>query len=320
MQIPKLNFDDIVIQGYDSIIDVRTPSEFALDHLKDISFPTVIKADGLAAGKGVLICQTITEGEKALEEIFVDNAFGSAGKKVVIEDFLEGEEASFIAVVSGEEIIPLATSQDHKAAYDGDKGPNTGGMGAYAPAPVYTDEVRKKTIERIVEPMHKALSSRRTAYRGVLYVGLMIDENNDPYVVEFNVRFGDPECQITIPLIASDLGELLNAAATDKLSSQNVVFHDKHALTVVLAAENYPGSVEKGRAISGVPIPTLESWVNHAGTKVENGQLVSNGGRVLSCTGIADTLSDAADKAYALVEQIELAGSHFRRDIGHRAL
>jgi len=149
---------------------------------------------------------------------------------------------------------------------------------------------------------------------------LMIDDNNDPYVVEFNVRFGDPECQITIPLIASDLGELLSAAATDKLSSQNVVFHDKHALTVVLAAENYPGSVEKGRSISNVPISTLESWVNHAGTKVENGQLVSNGGRVLSCTGIADTLSDAADKAYALVEQIELAGSHFRRDIGHKAL
>ena len=238
----------------------------------------------------------------------------------MLEGFLAGEEASLLVVMDGSGYVCLPASQDHKREFEGDKGRNTGGMGAYAPAPVYTDEVRKKTIERIVEPMHKALSSRRIPYRGVLYVGLMIDENNDPYVVEFNVRFGDPECQITIPLIASDLGELLNAAATDNLSSQNVVFHDKHALTVVLAAENYPGSVEKGRSISGVPIPTLELWVNHAGTKVENGQLVSNGGRVLSCTGIADTLSDAADKAYALVEKIELAGSHFRRDIGHRAL
>jgi phosphoribosylamine--glycine ligase len=193
-------------------------------------------------------------------------------------------------------------------------------MGAYAPAPIYTDEVRAKTIERIVEPMHKALSSRRVPYRGVLYVGLMIDENNDPYVVEFNVRFGDPECQITIPLIASDLGELLNAAACDKLSSQNVKFHDKHALTVVLAAENYPGSVEKGRAINGVPESSLESWVNHGGTKIVNAQLVSNGGRVLSCTAISDTLEAASNKAYAMIEKIQLAGSHFRRDIGDKAL
>lgn len=168
--------------------------------------------------------------------------------------------------------------------------------------------------------MHEALSSRRVPYRGVLYVGLMIDENNDPYVVEFNVRFGDPECQITIPLIASDLGEMLFAASTDNLSQLDVKFHYKHALTVVLAAENYPGSVEKGRTISGIPKSTSDCWVNHAGTKSENGRLVSNGGRVLSCTAIADTLDQAASKAYALIEQIELSGSHYRRDIGHRAL
>ena len=193
-------------------------------------------------------------------------------------------------------------------------------MGAYAPAPVYTDDVKMKTIDRIVEPMHRALSQGRVPYRGVLYVGLMIDEMNDPYVVEFNVRFGDPECQITIPLIASDLGELLNAAANDNLANIDVEFSNKHALTVVLAAENYPGPVEKGRIISGVPDSTHDAWVNHAGTKVENGQLLSNGGRVLSCTAIADSLGHAADKAYALIEQIELSGSHYRRDVGHKAL
>ena len=276
--------------------------------------PWVVKRDVLAGGKGVVVTEDRTEAKQ-----FIQDSIMSDGQ-VLLEDFLPGEEASMLVLMDGSGFVCLPASQDHKREFEGDKGRNTGGMGAYAPAPVYTDEVRKKTIERIVEPMHKALSSRRVPYRGVLYVGLMIDENNDPYVVEFNVRFGDPECQITIPLIASDLGELLNAAATDNLSSQNVVFHDKCALTVVLAAENYPGSVEKGRPIGGVPKPTLESWVNHAGTKIENEQLVSNGGRVLSCTGIADTLSDAADKAYALVEKIELAGSHFRRDIGHRAL
>ena len=276
--------------------------------------PWVVKRDVLAGGKGVVVTEDRAEAKQFIQDSIMTDG------QVLLEDFLPGEEASMLVLMDGSGFVCLPASQDHKREFEGDKGRNTGGMGAYAPAPVYTDDVRKKTIERIVEPMHKALSSRRVPYRGVLYVGLMIDENNDPYVVEFNVRFGDPECQITIPLIASDLGELLSAAATDKLSSQNVVFHDKHALTVVLAAENYPGSVEKGRPISNVPIPTLESWVNHAGTKVENGQLVSNGGRVLSCTGIADTLSDAADKAYALVEQIELSGSHFRRDIGHKAL
>ena len=276
--------------------------------------PWVVKRDVLAGGKGVVVTEDRTEAKQ-----FIQDSIMSDGQ-VLLEDFLPGEEASMLVLMDGSGFVCLPASQDHKREFEGDKGRNTGGMGAYAPAPVYTDEVRKKTIERIVEPMHKALSSRRVPYRGVLYVGLMIDENNDPYVVEFNVRFGDPECQITIPLIASDLGELLNAAATDNLSSQNVVFHDKCALTVVLAAENYPGSVEKGRPINGVPIPTLDSWVNHAGTMVENEQLVSNGGRVLSCTGIGDTLSDAADKAYALVDKIELSGSHFRRDIGHRAL
>jgi phosphoribosylamine--glycine ligase len=294
------------VLGKDSDIDA------ALDDFS--GNPWVVKRDVLAGGKGVVVT-----GDRAEAKQFILDSILSDGK-VLLEDFLPGEEASMLVIMDASGFVCLPASQDHKREFDGDKGRNTGGMGAYAPAPIYTEDVRAKTIERIVEPMHKALSSRRVPYRGVLYVGLMIDENNDPYVVEFNVRFGDPECQITIPLIASDLGELLNAAACDKLSSQKVEFLDKHALTVVLAAENYPGAVEKGRSINSVPESNLESWVNHAGTKVENTQLVSNGGRVLSCTAISDTLEDASQKAYAMIEQIELAGSHFRRDIGHKAL
>ena len=285
---------------------------FALDDFS--GNPWVVKRDVLAGGKGVVVTEDRTEAKQ-----FIQESIESDGQ-VLLEAFLPGEEASMLVVMDGSGYVCLPASQDHKREFEGDKGRNTGGMGAYAPAPVYTDEVKAKTIERIVEPMHKDLSSRRVPYRGVLYVGLMIDEHGDPYVVEFNVRFGDPECQITIPLIASDLGEMLNAASRDKLASHDAQFHDKHAMTVVLAAENYPGSVEKGRPISNVPDSSPDSWVNHAGTKVENGHLLSNGGRVLSCTGLGDSLQDAADKAYALIEQIDLSGSHYRRDIGHRAL
>ena len=276
--------------------------------------PWVVKRDVLAGGKGVVVTSDRSEAKQ-----FIQDSINSDGQ-VLLEDFLPGEEASMLVVMDGSGYVCLPASQDHKREFEGDKGRNTGGMGAYAPAPVYTDEVKLKTIERIVEPMLKDLSSRRVPYRGVLYVGLMIDQHGDPYVVEFNVRFGDPECQITIPLISSDLGELLSAASKDELSSIEVQFHDKHALTVVLAAENYPGSVEKGRPITNVPIPTSDSWVNHAGTKVENGQLLSNGGRVLSCTGLGVSLEEAANKAYALIGEIGLPGSHYRRDIGHRAL
>ena len=276
--------------------------------------PWVVKRDVLAGGKGVVVTSDRSEAKQ-----FIQDSINSDGQ-VLLEDFLPGEEASMLVVMDGSGYVCLPASQDHKREFEGDKGRNTGGMGAYAPAPVYTDEVKLKTIERIVEPMHKDLSSRRVPYRGVLYVGLMIDQHGDPYVVEFNVRFGDPECQITIPLISSDLGELLSAASKDELSSIEVQFHDKHALTVVLAAENYPGSVEKGRPITNLPIPTSDSWVNHAGTKVENGQLLSNGGRELSCTGLGVSLEEAANKAYALIGEIGLPGSHYRRDIGHRAL
>ncbi len=294
------------------LLDSKSDIDAALDDFS--GSPWVVKRDVLAGGKGVVVTEDRVEAKE-----FILDSIASDGQ-VVLEDFLPGEEASMLVVMDESGYVCLPASQDHKREFEGDNGRNTGGMGAYAPAPVYTEEVRSKTIERIVEPMHRDLANRRKPYRGVLYVGLMIDAVGDPYVVEFNVRFGDPECQITIPLIASDLGQMLHAAASGNLSEQEVTFHNKHALTVVLAAENYPGSVEKGRAINNLPLASPDSWVNHAGTTLANEQLVSNGGRVISCTGIGDDLGEAAAKAYALIEKIELAGSHYRRDIGHRAL
>ena len=294
------------------VLDKDSDIDAALDDFS--GNPWVVKRDVLAGGKGVVV----TENREDAKQFILDSI--NSDGQVLLEAFLPGQEASMLVVMDGSGFVCLPASQDHKREFEGDKGRNTGGMGAYAPAPVYSEDVKAKTIERIVKPMHKDLSSRRIPYRGVLYVGLMIDENNDPYVVEFNVRFGDPECQITIPLVSSDLGELLSAASKDELANVDVQFHDKHALTIVLAAENYPGPVEKGREIKNLPSPKSDSWVNHAGTKIENGQLLSNGGRVLSCTAIGDTLGEAASKAYSMIEQIELSGSHYRRDIGHRAL
>ena len=294
------------------VLDKDSDIDAALDDFS--GNPWVVKRDVLAGGKGVVV----TENREDAKQFILDSI--NSDGQVLLEAFLPGQEASMLVVMDGSGFVCLPASQDHKREFEGDKGRNTGGMGAYAPAPVYSEDVKAKTIERIVKPMHKDLSSRRIPYRGVLYVGLMIDENNDPYVVEFNVRFGDPECQITIPLVSSDLGELLSAASKDELANVEVQFHDKHALTIVLAAENYPGPVEKGREIKNLPSSKSDSWVNHAGTKIENGQLLSNGGRVLSCTAIGDTLGEAASKAYSMIEQIELSGSHYRRDIGHRAL
>ena len=294
------------------VLDRASDIDAALDEFS--SNPWVIKRDVLAGGKGVVVTENRIEAKE-----FIQQSINSDGQ-VLLEDFLPGEEASMLVVMDGSGFVCLPASQDHKREFEGDKGRNTGGMGAYAPAPVYTDEVHQKTVERVVKPMHSYLSKQRVPYRGVLYCGLMIDSHGDPYVVEFNVRFGDPECQITLPLIDSDLGELFQAASTDTLSEVNVQFSNNHAMTVVLAAENYPGSVEKGRLIENLPENSEKGWVNHAGTKLENEILVSNGGRVLSCTGIGSNLQEAANMAYSLIEQIELSGSHYRRDIGHRAL
>ncbi len=294
------------------VLDKNSDIDAALDDFS--SNPWVIKRDVLAGGKGVVVTSDRNEAVEFIQESI------KSDDKVLLEGFLPGEEASVLVIMDKSGYVCLPASQDHKREFEGDKGRNTGGMGAYAPAPIYTDDVKSKTIERIVEPMHKALSSQKVPYRGVLYVGLMIDEKNDPYVVEFNVRFGDPECQITLPLIKTDLGLLLSSAANDKLGDIEPEFSDKTAMTVVLAAENYPGAVEKGRIIKNVPKSSADSWVNHAGTKLDGDLLLSNGGRVLSCTGLGDNLADASGKAYALIEQIELAGSRYRRDIGHKAL
>jgi len=303
--------NDVPTADY-QVLDKNSDIDAALDDFS--SNPWVIKRDVLAGGKGVVVTSDRNEAVEFIQESI------KSDDKVLLEGFLPGEEASVLVIMDKSGYVCLPASQDHKREFEGDKGRNTGGMGAYAPAPIYTDNVKSKTIERIVEPMHKALSRQKVPYRGVLYIGLMIDEKNDPYVVEFNVRFGDPECQITLPLIKTDLGLLLSSAANDKLEDIEPEFSDKTAMTVVLAAENYPGAVEKGRIIKNVPKSSADSWVNHAGTKLDGDLLLSNGGRVLSCTGLGDNLADASGKAYALIEQIELAGSRYRRDIGHKAL
>ena len=279
--------------------------------------PWVLKRDVLAGGKGVVVT---SDREEALA--FIEESIQSDGH-ILLERFLPGEEASMLVVMDQSGFVCLPPSQDHKRAYDGDEGPNTGGMGAYCPAPVVTTEIHQKVVERIVHPMFSHLSSKKIPYRGVLYVGLMIDEHGDPYVVEFNVRFGDPECQVTLPLIEGDVGDLLFKAANDELSEMRVEFKSHHALTVVLASEGYPKSAIKGRRIFGADV-TLDSnttWVSHAGTALDgDGELISSGGRVLSVTSVAETLQKAQDLSYQRLSQIRLEGAHHRKDIGHRAL
>ena len=279
--------------------------------------PWVIKRDVLAGGKGVVVTEN---REEAVE--FIQQSLHTDGH-ILLERFLPGEEASMLVVMDKSGYVCLPPSQDHKRAFDGDVGPNTGGMGAYCPAPVVTDEIHRKVIQRIVEPMFSHLSSMEVPYRGVLYVGLMIDEHGDPYVVEFNVRFGDPECQVTLPLIDSDVGEILFGAANDQLANMNVSFKNQHALTVVLASEGYPQSAIKGRTIDGVNTSqdSRSTWISHAGTGLDSeGNLVSTGGRVLSVTSVAESLEKARDMSYHRLSEIDLDGSHHRLDIGHRAL
>ena len=303
--VPTASFH---ILSKDSDIDA------ALDDFSDN--PWVVKRDVLAGGKGVVVTSDRLEAKRFIEQSIITD------EKVLLEAFLPGEEASMLVVMDGSDYVCLPASQDHKRAYDGDKGPNTGGMGAYCPAPVVTDEVKNRTISRIVKPMHQYLSNLAIPYRGVLYVGLMITESGDPNVVEFNVRFGDPECQITLPLIKSDIFELLYSSSTDKLSSIDVNFSDKHTLTVVLAAEGYPSNPVKGRVIRGLEQQeNSNSWINHAGTGFnEKGEVISTGGRVLSCSAVGDSLGEAAKNAYELLNMVELEGSHHRTDIGFRAL
>ncbi|WP_298973499.1 phosphoribosylamine--glycine ligase [uncultured Roseobacter sp.] len=282
--------------------------------------PIVIKADGLAAGKGVIIAETVADAETAVDEMF-SGAFGDAGAEVVIEEFMQGEEASFFVLCDGEDVLPIGTAQDHKRVGEGDTGPNTGGMGAYSPAPVMTDDVAQAALDQIVKPTMAEMARQGTPYQGVLFVGLMI-ENGAPRLVEYNVRFGDPECQVLMMRLGGQVLDLLQACAEGRLADTQVNWAADHALTVVLAAKGYPGAYEKGSVIGGLEhLPEDSShMVFHAGTGRASGQYIAQGGRVLAVTARAQTLSDARDKAYAMVDDIDWPDGFCRRDIGWRAL
>jgi phosphoribosylamine---glycine ligase len=282
--------------------------------------PLVVKADGLAAGKGVIICAKTEEAVASAQAMF-DGQFGAAGNTVVIEEFLEGEEASFIAIVSGKDILPLATSQDHKRRDDGDQGPNTGGMGAYSPAPVVTDKMHERIMREVMRPTAEGLISDGTPYIGFLYAGLMIAPDGTPNVLEFNCRFGDPETQPIMSRLRSDLTMLCEAALEGRLAQVKAEWDPRAALGVVLAAGGYPDSVRKGDEIHGLDAAaTLPGKVFHAGTALDDGKIVTNGGRVLCAVGLGTTVSEAQRAAYALCDKIRWDGVQYRRDIGYRAV
>jgi phosphoribosylamine--glycine ligase len=283
--------------------------------------PYVVKVDGLAAGKGVLICSNRQDAEAAIEEILVRQAFGQAGEKIVIEEFLDGEEASFMVLTDGDHILPLASSQDHKRAFDDDQGPNTGGMGAYSPAPVVTETIQELLLLEILRPLLAGLKKNGIRYRGVIYVGLMITKDG-PKVLEFNARFGDPECQPTMMRLKGDLIPLLEATIDNTLDQVQAEWYEDPAVCVVLCAKGYPGAYDRGKEIRG--LDRLKSWVNgfvfHAGTAKVNGRWVTAGGRVLGMTARGKNISEAVNEVYRAVDEISWEGMHYRKDIARRAL
>ncbi|MDZ7853985.1 MAG: phosphoribosylamine--glycine ligase [Halomonas sp.] len=294
----------------------------ALEYLEEKGAPIVIKADGLAAGKGVIVAMTFDEAETAVRDMLEANAFGDAGARVVIEEFLEGEEASFIVMVDGETILPMATSQDHKRVGDGDTGPNTGGMGAYSPAPVVTDEVFERIMARVIRPTVRGMAEEGHAYTGFLYAGLMIDAEGNPRVIEFNCRFGDPETQPIMLRLASDFAELCLAGARGELAGHACDWDPRAAVGVVLAAGGYPGSYRKGDVIEGLEAAEATGCkVFHAGTAEDaQGRVVTAGGRVLCVTALGDGVGSARDLAYRGVAEIAWPDMLYRRDIAHRAI
>ena len=297
-----------------------TDAEAARDYVQQQGAPIVIKADGLAAGKGVIIAQTVEEALAAINDMF-GGSFGDAGAEVVIEEFMEGEEASFFVLCDGEEVLPLGTAQDHKRVGEGDTGPNTGGMGAYSPAPVMTDAVTQTALDQIVRPTMAEMARRGTPFQGVLFVGLMI-QNGAPRLVEYNVRFGDPECQVLMMRLGAQVFDLMQAAAEGRLAQAQVNWANDHAMTIVLAAKGYPGAYEKGSEIRGLASLPEDSrhMVFHAGTSRSGGRVIASGGRVLAVTARADDLATAQRAAYDMVDQIDWPEGFFRRDIGWRAL
>ncbi len=292
----------------------------AKNYLRQVGAPIVIKADGLAAGKGVTVAETLEEALDAVDECF-EGAFGDAGAEVVIEEKLVGEEASFFCICDGETALPFGTAQDHKPVGEGDTGPNTGGMGAYSPAPVMTPEMTERVMREIVEPTLKGMAQIGAPFTGVLFVGLMITEDG-PKLIEFNVRFGDPECQVLMIRLKDDLLVLLNAAVDGQLSNVSARWRDEAALTVVLAANGYPGTPEQGTEIKGVVSAGADEGVKvfHAGTALDGDKLVAAGGRVLNVTALGRNVTEARDRAYAAVDAIDWPGGFCRRDIGWRAV
>ncbi|KEO54723.1 phosphoribosylamine--glycine ligase [Thalassospira permensis] len=284
--------------------------------------PIVVKTDGLAAGKGVTICQTIDEALAAIDECMVGGKFGDAGAELVIEEFMTGEEASFFAVCDGENVIPLIAAQDHKAVGEGDTGPNTGGMGAYSPAPVFTQSVEDKVMEQIIVPTVKGMAAEGHPFKGVLFAGLMIDDAGNPKLIEYNIRFGDPECQVLMTRLKSDVLDILDGAATGKLDTVKPEWHDETAMVVVMAAKGYPGSYDKGTEIKNVADADAMDKVKvlHAGTKMDGDKLTATGGRVLGVTARGTSVTEAQKRAYEAVDAIDWPGGFCRRDIGWRAI
>ena len=300
--------------------EVFTAAEPARAYIRQEGAPIVVKADGLAAGKGVIVAMTEQEALDAVDAIMEDHSFGDAGARVVIEEFMEGEEASLLAFTDGTTIRPMISAQDHKRAYDGDRGPNTGGMGTYAPAPVMTPEMTERAVEEILKPTIAAMAKEGRIYRGCLYLGLMVTADG-PKVVEFNARFGDPETQVVLPLLDSDLVAIMCACADGTLADVPIRWKDGAAVCVVLASGGYPGHYEKGQEIHGLAdAEAIGALVFHAGTAMKDGKLVTNGGRVLGVVGRGADISSAVDAAYAAATKISFKDAYYRKDIAHRAL
>lgn len=300
--------------------EVFTAAEPARAYIRQEGAPIVVKADGLAAGKGVIVAMTEQEALDAVDAIMEDHSFGDAGARVVIEEFMEGEEASLLAFTDGTTIRPMISAQDHKRAYDGDRGPNTGGMGTYAPAPVMTSEMTERAVEEILKPTIAAMAKEGRTYRGCLYLGLMVTADG-PKVVEFNARFGDPETQVVLPLLDSDLVAIMCACADGTLADVPIRWKDGAAVCVVLASGGYPGHYDKGQEIHGLAdAEAMGALVFHAGTAMKDGKLVTNGGRVLGVVGRGADISSAVDAAYAAATKISFKDAYYRKDIAHRAL
>jgi len=293
----------------------------ALAHLDHVGAPIVIKADGLAAGKGVIVAMTLAEAKAAVTDMLGNNQFGDAGARVVIEEFLDGEEASFIAMVDGRTALPMATSQDHKRVGNADTGPNTGGMGAYSPAPVVTAQVHARVMREIINPTVQGMIEDGMPFCGFLYAGLMIDAHGAPKVIEFNVRFGDPETQPVMLRLQSDFSALIEAAIDGRLHETEAVWDPRPALGVVMAAEHYPGTPRTGDVIHGLDTPApADSKLFHAGTRIEDGNVMTSGGRVFCATALGSTVADAQQRAYRLADQVSWLGEFHRTDIGWRAI